>query len=60
MRTKLPGVQQGVRDDEFKDKDAEMKMKAKLYADKKRNAEASELVPGDAVLMRQSKAVDKV
>ncbi|KXJ18278.1 Uncharacterized protein K02A2.6 [Exaiptasia diaphana] len=55
VRTKLPDVQEGVRDDEFKDKDSEMKMKAKLYADKRRNAEESELVPGDAVLMRQSK-----
>ena len=52
VREKLPDVQEGVRDDEFKDKDAEMKKKAKLYADK-RNAENSELAPGDAVLMRQ-------
>ena len=37
------------------DKDVEMKMKAKLYADKRRNAEVIELVPGDEVLLKQNK-----
>ena len=32
--------------DEVRDKDAEMKGRAKLYADKKRQAVESQLVPG--------------
>ena len=36
-------------------RDREMKTKAKLYADKKRHAEYSGLVPGDGVLQKQEK-----
>ena len=55
IRTRLPDVAESARDDEFRDKDVEMKMKAKLYADKRRNAEIIELVPGDEVLLKQNK-----
>ncbi|KAK3733402.1 hypothetical protein QZH41_002706 [Actinostola sp. cb2023] len=47
MRTKLPDIQEAERAEEFKDRDADMKMKAKLYADERRHAEGTHLSPGD-------------
>ena len=55
MRTKLPDIQEAERAEEFKDRDAEMKMKAKLYADERRHAEDAHLNPGDKVLIKQNR-----
>ena len=43
------------RNDECRDKDIEMKTKAKVFADKRRNAEIVELAAGDNVLLKQNK-----
>jgi hypothetical protein len=56
MRTKLPDIQEAGRAEEFEDRDDEMKMKVKLYADERRHAEKSDLNPGDEVLIKQNKA----
>lgn len=55
IRTKLPElsdvhVEQGVRD-----KDNEQKSKSKSYADARRGARYSEVLPGDQVLVQQEK-----
>ena len=39
----------------MRDRHGEMKAKAKRYADKKRNAQESDLAPGDQVLVRQQR-----
>ena len=41
--------------DEVSDNDAEMKGKAKLYADQTRRAAESQLQPGDSVLLKQKR-----
>lgn len=51
----MPDVQETGRAEEVRDRDAEMKMKAKLYADQKRHAAYSDLSPGDKVLVKQNK-----
>ena len=51
----FPGFPRRVRTLEVQDRDGEMKAKAKLYADKKRHVEYSDLVPGDRVLLKQEK-----
>lgn len=55
IRTKLPElsdvhVEQGVRD-----RDNEQKSKSKIYADSRRGARYSEVLPGDQVLVQQEK-----
>ena len=55
IRTKLPElsdvhVEQGVRD-----RDSEQKSKSKSYADSRRGARPSEVLPGDQVLVQQEK-----
>ena len=55
MRTKIPDIQETAREDEVNERDAEMKMKAKLYADERRHAGYSDLSPGDKVLVKQNK-----
>ena len=50
-RTKLPKFREDRVTSEVQDRDREMKAKAKLYADKKRHAEYSDLAPGDRVLI---------
>ena len=55
IRTKLPEFHEDRLASEVQDRDGEMKAKAKLYADKKRHAEYSDLVPGDRVLLKQEK-----
>ena len=47
MRTKLPELREESIESEMRDRDGEMKAKAKQYADKKRNAQESDLAPGD-------------
>ena len=59
IRTKLPElsdvhVEQGVRD-----RDGEQKSKSKSYADSRRGARPSEVLPGDQVLVQQEK-IDKL
>ena len=39
----------------MQDRDGKMRAKAKLYADKKRHVQHSDLVPGDRVLLKQEK-----
>jgi len=55
IRTKLPEFHEDRVPSEVQDRDGEMKAKAKLYAEKKRHAEYSDLVPGDRVLLKQEK-----
>ena len=55
IRTKLPEFREDHEASEVPDRDGEMNSKAKLYADKKRHAEYSDLVPGDRVLLKQEK-----
>ena len=47
VQTKLPEFRKDHVASEVKERDREMKAKAKLYADKKRHADYSDLVPGD-------------
>jgi len=39
----------------MRDRDCEMKAKPKRYADKKRNAQESDLAPGDHVLVKEER-----
>ena len=55
IQTKLPEFGKHRVASEVQDREREMKTKAKLYADKKRHAEYSGLVPGDGVLQKQEK-----
>ena len=55
IRTKLPSIQEATSEGEFTDRDAEMKMKSKIYADKRRHAESTEFNLGDQVLVKQPK-----
>ena len=55
MRTKLPELKEESTESEMRDRDGEMKAKAKRYANKKRNAQESDLAPGDQVLVRQER-----
>ena len=47
IRTNLPEFREDRVPSEVQDRDGEMKAKAKLYAETKRHAEYSDLVPGD-------------
>ena len=55
MRTKLPELKEESTESEMRDRDDEMKAKVKRYADNKRNAQESDLAPGDQVLVRQER-----
>ena len=55
MQTKLPELREEVIASEVRDRDSGMKAKAKVYADKKRNAKESDLSPGDKVLVKQER-----
>ena len=52
MRTKLPELREEVMASDVRDRDSRMKAKAKVYADKKRNAKESDISPGDKVLVK--------
>ncbi|XP_041471762.1 uncharacterized protein K02A2.6-like [Lytechinus variegatus] len=56
IRTKLPVASESLNDQELRDRDAEMKGKMKLYADARRGAKHSDVVPGDEVLVRREVA----
>ena len=55
MRTKLPELREESIESEMRDRDGEMKAKAKQYADKKRNVRETDLTPGDKVLVKQER-----
>ena len=55
IRTKLPEFHEDNVASEVRDRDGEMKANAKLYADEKRHAEYSDLVPDDKVLVKQER-----
>ena len=55
VRTKLPELREESTESEMRDRDSEMKAKAKQYADKKRNVQESDLTPGDKVLVKQER-----
>ena len=55
MCTKLPELKEESTESEMRDRDGEMKVKAKRYADKKRNAQESDLAPGDQVLVKRER-----
>ena len=53
IRTQIPELREITEDHEMRDRDAEKKGAAKLYADLKRGARYSEIMPGDYVPLRQ-------
>ena len=55
MPIKLPELNKESVASDVRDRDGEMKAKAKLHADKKRHAECSDLSPVDKVLVKQEK-----
>ncbi len=56
IRTKLPEVrEQAVNDGDVRDRDAERKMKSKIYADVKRGAKPCDIRAGETVLVKQPK-----
>ncbi len=52
IRGKLPDIATSHSDLEARDRDAEQKGKAKIYADNRRNAKTSDIEVGDRVLVR--------
>jgi hypothetical protein len=46
-------VDNETHDQDIRDRDAEKKGLSKLYADEKRNARPSDVMPGDTVLLRR-------
>ena len=56
MRTKIPQISDFTSDDiEVRDRDSEEKEKGKDYSDTKRKAVLNDIVPGDKVLVKQSR-----
>ena len=55
MRTKLPEIADIYADQEVRDHDSECKAKSRAYADQRRNAEPSGILPGDQVFLKQEK-----
>ena len=55
IRTKLPELSDVHVEQEVRDKDSEQKSKSKSYADVRRGARHSEVLPGDQVLLQQEK-----
>jgi len=55
MRTKLPELREESTASEMRDRDGEMKAKAKQYVAKRRNAQEADLTPGDKVLVKQER-----
>ena len=55
IRTKLPELSDIHVDQEVRDKDSEEKSRGKAYADAKRNACYSDVLPGDQVLVQEEK-----
>ena len=55
IRTKLPELSDVHVEHEVRDRDSEQKSKCKAYADARRNASYSDVLPGDQVLVQQEK-----
>ena len=55
IRTKLPELSDMHVEHEVRDRDSEQKSKCKAYADARRNASYSDVLPGDQVLVQQEK-----
>ena len=55
MRTKFPELSDVHVEQEVRDRDSEQKSKSKTYADTRRGASYSEVLPGDQVLVQQEK-----
>ena len=55
MLTKLPELSDVHVEQEVRDRDSEQKSKSKTYADTRRGASYSEVLPGDQVLVQQEK-----
>ena len=55
VRTKLPEIREVELDSEVRDRDNEMKMRGKLYSDKRRGAVERDIHVGDEVLLEQKK-----
>ena len=53
LRTKLPSLQEYCHEEIVRDRDKMLKQKGKEYADQRRHASYSEIVPGDTVLLKQ-------
>lgn len=61
IRDKLPFVKQSVGvDDELRDRDAEMKLKGKEYADRKRHAKTNDVKEGDEVVVKRQMITNKL
>ena len=55
IRTKLPELSDVHVEHEVRDRDSEQKSKCKAYADARRDASYSDVLPGDQVLVQQEK-----
>ena len=55
IRTKLPELSDVHVEHEVRDRVSEQKSKCKAYADARRNASYSDVLPGDQVLVQQEK-----
>ena len=55
IRTKLPELSDVHVEHEVRDRDSEQKSKCKAYADARRKASYSDVLPGDQVLVQQEK-----
>ncbi|KAL9953254.1 hypothetical protein ACROYT_G040640 [Oculina patagonica] len=62
MKTKLPKLRlnKSVLDESIRDRDWNHKLSSKLYADKKRNATFNTVLPGDKVLLTNTKSSGKL
>ena len=62
LKTKLPELRpnKSVLDENIRDRDWNHKLTSKLYADKQRNAVCSPAVPGDQVLLKNTKSSGKL
>ena len=62
IRTKLPELRRDkvVLNEEIRDRDWRNKVSQKVYADAKRGAKENDIVPGDQVLLKNTKATGKL
>lgn len=61
IRDKLPSMDQPIEtDQELRDRDKEMKMKGKTYADEKRRAKVNDVKEGDYVLLKRQVIPNKL
>ena len=62
IRTKLPELrpEKSLRDESMRDKDWEQKLKQKAYADGNCGAVPSPIVPGDQVLLKNTRETGKL